>query len=289
MKHLFIISSLLFMISQAHAQDEGSVVKRERIDRDKSIFVGGGISTVLGNNFGDYSTGINFEGGYLKRVNRIISLGGSVSYVSFKYDAKVLENAPNKGDFPANFYYHAPTDDGYLLNLKGGDVTLLSLAFNIKINFVPVKDNSKISVYAFAKPFISSSKRSEVNGKGVYYYYDKVTALDYVPDPLGALNPNGSTGDDTWGKSLYPILGEKSNITGGIFIGPGIEFFPAKAISIFLQASFGYTFPINIVSTRSYGNTSGTKGVDYNDDNFPMKDLSFTSINFAGGISFNLD
>jgi hypothetical protein len=279
-KIAFILFISIINISIGIAQDEGSVVKRERIDRDKSIFVGGGVSTVLGNNFGDYSTGINFEGGYLKRLNRIVSIGGSISYLKFKFDPNILKGDPNKGGgFVPNFYYNQIADDGYLLNLTGGDITMISAAFNIKVNFVPVKDNSTISIYAFAKPFISNSTRTEVSGLGEYYYYDNI-ADDYLN------NPNSN---EVWGKDQYSILGEKSNITGGVFIGPGIEIFPAKKVSVFLQASFGYTFPVNIVSTKSYGNYNGLEQRDYNDPNFPMTDLSFTSINFAGGISFNLD
>lgn len=279
-KSTYSLFILITSISIGFAQDEGSVVKRERIDRDKSIFVGGGVSSVLGNNFGDYTAGINFEAGYSKRLNRILSIGGSVSYLKFKFDPNVLKGDPNKGGgFVPNFYYNQTADDGYLLNLNGGDLTMISAAFNIKVNFVPVKDDSKISIYAFAKPFISSSNRTEVSGLGEYYYYD-TNADDYL---------NDASSNEVWGKDLFPILGDKSNITGGIFIGPGIELFPAKSVSVFFQASFGYTFPVNIVSTKSYGNYNGTEVRDYNDPNFPMKDLSFTSINLAGGISFNLD
>jgi hypothetical protein len=42
---------------------------------------------------------------------------------------------------------------------------------------------------------------------------------------------------------------------------------------------------MEVVSTRSYGN-------DFNDlaaTNFPLSSLGFTSINFAAGVSFNID
>jgi hypothetical protein len=161
--------------------------------------------------------------------------------------------------------------------LSGGDISLVSLAFNLKVNFVPVKDNSVISIYAFAKPFIANASRSDVSGFGEYYYDASTSAP--VADP---------TNNDTWDKSIPGLegLGAKSSITGGIFLGPGIELFPAKKVSFFLQASFGYTFNTNLVSTRSYGNDYA---VDYKNIDFPLKDLGFSSINFAGGISFNLD
>jgi hypothetical protein len=66
MKHLMAVVFLLFNVFVLFAQDEGAIKKRERIERDKNIFIGGGISILGGSNLGDYSTGINFEGGYSK-------------------------------------------------------------------------------------------------------------------------------------------------------------------------------------------------------------------------------
>lgn len=267
-----IIFSATCLVSMA--QDEGAVVKKERIQLDKGFFVGGGISIASGSNIGDYSTGINFEGGYAKRLNRVLSLGGSISYLSFKYDESFLNAKPNSAEaFPLNFYHNTLVtfpDDGFILALSGGNISMISLALNLKFNFVPVKDNSVISVYGFAKPFISSTSLSAISGSAEYYYYD-ATLNDVLRDP--SLDRAGT-------------YDSKSSISGGIYIGPGIEYNPAKPISIFAQASFGYTFPLDMVSTRSYGN-------DYNTDlpnaAFPIKSLGFTSINFSLGISYNLD
>jgi hypothetical protein len=271
-KIIYSLFALITGISIGVAQDEGSVVKRERIDRDKSIFVGAGISIVGGSNFGDYSNGINFEAGYTKRLNRILSIGGSLSYLKFAYDPSFLEKTPVGKDIP-NFVYYDKTitdlnnvNDIWLLSIKGGDVSMISLAGTIKLNFVPVKDNSVVSVYGFAKPFVSMASVSKATGLLEYYYYG---TTDWLADPSGDL------------AGEY----EDNSFTGGIFIGPGIEFFPAKKISFFAQASFGYTFPIKVISTRSYGNDINLDVVD----DFPLRSGSFTSINFAAGISFNLD
>lgn len=269
-----LLASLLFCLPFlfAHAQDEGAVVKKERIQKDKGIFVGGGISILGGNNLGDYSNGINFEAGYTKRLNRIVSIGASLSYLKFAYDpARSTQPDANTG-ITKDFYYDtsAPSiDEGYLLTLTGGDVSMISLAANLKFNFVPVMDNSVISVYGFAKPFISSATVSSITGLGEYYYFD--TGLnDWQAD---------ASSDATGAYS------SQSSITGGIFIGPGIEINPAKPISIFVQASFGYTFPMDVVSTQSYSNDWAV----LTDNKFPLSSLGFTSINFSAGVSFNLD
>ena len=186
----------------------------------------------------------------------------------------MLKNKPdiNGTGISQNFYYDtnaAVVDQGFFLTLSGGDVSILSAALNLKFNFVPVKDNSIVSVYGFAKPFIASTSMSALSGVAEYWAYN-YSQSDWFPNP--SLNASGT-------------YKSKSSITGGIFVGPGIEINPAKPVSIFFQASFGYTFPMDIVSTRSFSNDVN----DLGSDAFPISSLGFTSINFAAGISFNLD
>ena len=45
-----------------------------------------GASFTLGENIGDYSVGFNIEAGFVKRMNRVFSIGPSISYLSFEYD-----------------------------------------------------------------------------------------------------------------------------------------------------------------------------------------------------------
>lgn len=159
---------LLICSISAIAQDEGTIVKRERIQRDKNIFVGGGIS--LAPSLDDYPLGINFEGGFSKRLNRILSIGGSVSYLKFKFDQNITSSSKidptNVSTYPSNFYYDATTiasNAGILINISGGDLSVISLAANIKLNLVPIKENTKISVYGFAKPFVAKATTSGGN------------------------------------------------------------------------------------------------------------------------------
>lgn len=253
------------------AQEEGDVVTRQRIVHDKCLFVGGGFSRVLGNNFGDYSTGMNVEGGFIKRLNRVLSLGGSMMYSHFKYDPSILQKPPAPYEDPVNFFYgydNSSNEIGSLVFLAGGNLSLISLSGNIKINFIPVKDNSVVSVYAFAKPFAIYSSVSSVTGR----------TLDYIRDLT-----TGDWGSPVGQKNLS--YGNDNGFSGGVLLGPGIEFFPGKKISYFAQASYGYTFPIAFVSTRSY-----SQGIEnLSDPRFPKKELGFTSINFAAGVSYNFD
>ncbi|MBL7857517.1 MAG: hypothetical protein JNM57_07500 [Cyclobacteriaceae bacterium] len=263
------------------AQDEGTVVKKDRFERSKGIFIGGGPSFTLGKNIGDYSTGFSFEAGFIKRVNRVFSIGPSISYISFKYDPEQtgFNNAfiSELYDEFGNYLY----DLGMVINFTGGDLGLTSAALNLKLNFVPVKDDSKISVYGFAKPFVTLVSRSAVKGVAELY------GNDYDPDEwLYLAEVPWEANDPTWselGVQISDKLQSGTEFTGGIFIGPGIEFMPAKPVSIYVQAAFGYTFPLTFVSTSSY--EGGT--IDAVTEEYPMVKKGFPSVNLQFGLTFN--
>ena len=137
-----------------------------------------------------------------------------------------------------------------------------------------------------------------VNGKDERYTYEiyeddnGTTTIDddflyynlqdetFYPDPVhnDPSNPNNK-----WGPEEYEALEETNEVTGGIFIGPGIEFMPTKSLSLFLQAVFGYTFPVTYISTESYEPTIQ----DYVKEEFPMVKKGFPSVNIQFGLSFN--
>lgn len=293
MKNHCLLILFLAFVTAANAQDEGTIVKKTRFQRSKSIFIGGGPSFTLGKNIGDYSKGLNFEAGYMTRLNRVISIGPSVSYISFKYDpAKSEDNKTFLAEEEFDDYNGYAYQTGMYVNFDGGDLTLMSAAVNLKINFIPITDNSKISIYGFVKPFITMAKRKEVKGEAaiftVYDYnynevYDEEEIINAVNDATVLPWKAGSEEWQELGVNISDDLKEDSKITGGVFIGPGIEFMPSPSVSIYAQAAFGYTFPVSFVSTKKY------KGNDLNtiDEKYPVTKEGFPSINVQVGLSFN--
>jgi hypothetical protein len=86
---------------------------------------------------------------------------------------------------------------------------------------------------------------------------------------------------------VAPLDGQ---VTGGIFLGPGIEINPTKPVSFFIQASFGYTLSSDFISTKSYPTRSIRYFVDpVIDPNWPGKTTGFASINLSAGVMLNLD
>ncbi len=277
-----------------HCQDEGSIVKRERIDKSKGVFLAVGPSLTLGKNIGDYSTGFNIEAGFLKRLNRVFSIGPSLSYVNFKYDQDVTFADYN------NWFLGGPYDNGGIIyyqglyfELAGGDISLISAALNLKLNLIPIKDNSKFSVYGFAKPFISYSSRTEVTG--IATFSENIGDPD-VPEDWYLLDEfdwyaGSPYALESYGIDISDDLNKQSQVTGGIFIGPGIEFAPVRKISGFFQVSIGYTFPISFVSTESFA-SEGENDLNVFIDSgrlgeYPVDKAGFPSVSFQLGVSYN--
>lgn len=294
------LSGLILLVSlAASAQDEGTIVKRDRIDRDKSIFLGLGPSFTLGKNIGDYSAGFSLELGFTKRVNRILSVGPSLSFVQFNYDPAVTD-VGNKNTFiggpytdPANgFSYY----EGLYIDLSGGDISLLSLAANLKLNAVPIKDNTKFSFYVFAKPFVAYSMRSEVVGEAYYLTnYGDIEDPDEWADGIQDIfdwTAGNRYVKDTYNVDVSQDMKEENKVTGGIFIGPGIELFPTKPFTAFFQVAVGYTLPITYVSTEYYnkeGSQNNLNTIVTNGDieKYPMLKKGFPSIGVQFGASYN--
>jgi len=272
------------------AQDEGSIVKKERVTLSKSIYFGGGPSFTLGKNIGDYSTGLNFEAGFMTRPNRVFSIGPSFSYISFKYDPEetgfnnIFIGGPYQDMYGYYFY------EGLYFNLSGGDLSLISAACNLKLNLIPISDNTKVSIYAFAKPFVTYAMRTEVKGTGVYMvnYGDVYDVQDWENYDEFVWE----AGEENYGYTTSDNLKEQSKVTGGIFIGPGIEFMPANKLSFYFQVAIGYTFPVSYISTQAYKNDEGELGNDLDVflediEEYPMHEEGFPSVNLQFGLSFN--
>lgn len=276
------------------AQDEGVINKRERIGRDAGIFLSFGPSFTFGKNIGDYSTGFNMEGGFLKRLNRVVSIGPSVSYLSFKYDP---EKTGYNNIFASEEFYDSEFQTNYfnaiLIDFNGGDMTLVSAACNLKFNIIPITDNTKFSVYGFAKPFITFANRKAVKGVATIFsvydedYDDFYSEEEIINGASFATEVPWEANDPTWadyGINISEALEKDSRVTGGIFVGPGVEFMPAGKVTVFAQAAFGYTFPVSFVSTDSYYEEGS---FDELTEEYPIEKEGFPSLNVQVGLSFN--
>lgn len=283
MKRILLPVAFVLVIIGAHAQNEGAAVAMNRFERNNSLFLSVGPAFTLGKNLGDYSNGFSLELGYLKRLNRLLSIGPSVSYINFKYDK----------DKTYPFYYSESEDTFYELYFEGGDARLISLGLSFKLNFIPVSDNSKFSFYGIVTPFVCSATKTEATANGFFYWYNGQSGT-YIKTEF----PENLTSDDV------DSFKKKSNVTGGAHLGFGLEFLPAKPVSFFAQATFSYTMPVHFVSSQEYVEKAEKDGqywyfesdpdTYYYDtsatlekEDFPNVKKGFSAVNIRVGVTFN--
>jgi hypothetical protein len=281
--YLFLALCICSLASvSVFAQDEGKVVVKQRFERDKTFYFSLGPSFVFGKTLGDYHPGFNVEAGFLKRINKLLSVGPSLNYLAFTYD-------PSK---TYHYYYNEDVDHTYNVFSKGGDLSILSAGVNFKLNFIPVSDDTKFSVYGIINPFVSYVMRTGVTGSYDIYEKDPDTGnytqfYDHVDY------------DYTSGTDGLPALKKTNKVTGGAHLGVGFEFQPAKKLSFFGQATFSYSLPVTYVSTKSFLHpediyTDSSDGRIYYDsrnsfDNleWPIVKKAFSAVSLKVGMAYN--
>ncbi len=144
-------------------------------------------------------------------------------------------------------------------------------------------DDSKVSVYAFARPFVSYVNRKDVLGAGVSFYMEDTNFDEQFDQDEFA---NGTIIDIIQEEEASGDSKEYNGFTGGIFIGPGIELNPGKSFSVSLQASVGYTLPVSFISTSKYEDMSLEEALDSEYD-YPITKEGFPSFNIQLGFSYN--
>lgn len=269
---------VLLTAVSAVAQDEGDVVVKSRFEKSNGIYFAFGPSFTLGKNLGDYSNGFNFELGYLKRTNKLISLGPNFTYLFFNYDA----------DKTYPYYYDEELDNALELAFEGGNVQIMSLGLNVKLNFIPVSDHSVFSLYGIVNPFVCLATKTETTGEVIVYEDSNLDGT--YKEFVGSIPVDGELGDG---------FDTQNNVSGGVHAGFGMEFLPARTVSFFLQATFNYTLPINYISTEEWTKDDQTYYVDVNDniyydvnqslyeEDFPLVKKGFSALSVKVGLKFN--
>ena len=302
MIRLLLPSLFLILSLRAIAQDEGPAVARARFDRPNSVTVAGGISRVFNKNVGDYTRGTNAEVSFLRRLNKLVSVGAFVSTSSFNYDPAKTPSSPNPNDLYKGFdldlriestsnltyrdQFAIPENydfpHGFQLTLEGGNVSLTTIEANIKLNLIPVSDKIPVSIYLLARPFAAISKRADVSGSGkMFLYQAKVESGQFVITNDDKWYPTRYT--EEWGPDGYPSLKGVTVLTGGLHVGPGIELMPSSPLSVYVQALLGYTMPVSFVSTGSYAKTTGS----YTNPEFPIVKKGFPALSLQAGLTYN--
>lgn len=285
MKNSIILSlvSIALCLQTSWAQEEGTITKKERIVNGKSIYLLAGPSFRF-NNKSDYSGGLNLEAGFLKRLNRITSVGASLNYSKFRYDQSLSNSFENADAIGNNAFQEDGGYEVYVVAMEGGDLNFVSVGLDFKFEFIPFKEERKLSAYGIIKPFLLVSNRSEVSASTKIYYVDSVPyKLPYNSDP----NNNWSGGDsfesinaDTPG---YERWASATEFTGGVGLGIGLDYSLKSNIKIFMQSTLKFTLPITHIKTNAF---PPSRNDGYYHPEYPFVKEGFSTINLAIGVSY---
>ncbi len=285
MRNRFALSLFFLLIGSyyAVAQEEGNLEKKDRVTKGKSFYFLGGPSYRFGSNKGDYSGGLNLEAGYLIRLNRIVTIGPSVSFSKFSYDPAISNSYGNPNAEGNNIFQE---DDGpglgyevYVVDMKGGDLSFINAGFLVKIDFIPFSEGQRFGAYGIVKPFLSLTSRSEVTAAVTLWSANTNDPLD---DPA-----NWSAGDpfDNLSKSTPGLedWASSTQFSGGVNLGIGMEYALPSQVTFFLQGTIGMTLPVTYINTSAF---PPYKTTGYYHPDYPFVKQGFNTINISFGASY---
>lgn len=277
MKTELLILCLSVVVTNAIGQDEGPISRKSRTPVAKTFHIGGGPSYRFLNNSGDYSPGITVDAAMYSRVNRVLSIGISLSYSAFGYDEKISDSFGDPQAEGNNVFYEQGGYQARVIYFEGGDVRMLAAGLNAKLNLVPFHEK-RLLPYIMARAFVMSANRTAITATSETYYYANIP-----PEPanlweLSAIEDldSGSPGRGHWTS--------RSRLSGGASFSAGAETFLPSKIGFFLQTSVTFTFPVSYINTSEF---PATLEDGYFNSEFPFVEKSFTSLNVAIGVSYN--
>lgn len=268
----------LFLSYTCLSQDEGPIAKKERVSKRKIVFLGAGTAFKFLNNKSDYSGALVLEGGFVTRINQILSVGPSVSYAKFNYDESISDSFGDPEAKGNNIFYEEGGYQVRVVYLEGGDLSLVSAGLNVKLNLVPFRDNQKILPYLIAKPFIVLAKRTEITATSQVYYYPTIPPGD---PSTWELSSEESLDHESPGRSGW---NSDSEISGGVNIGTGAEITLPSGWGFYLQSVIGFTLPISFVNTSEF---PATLEDGYYSNDYPLVKKGFTSLSISIGFTYN--
>ncbi|MBA4055775.1 MAG: hypothetical protein C0490_13750 [Marivirga sp.] len=277
---VFVALALLFIVEQSTAQEEAVIAVKSRLEKSNSLHFNLGSANSLGQT--NYRGGTLVGLGYQKRINRIVSIGVSITYASYRTDyadymtGKYKDARWGNNLQPTNFYYTDSQAQYILVNLSGGNLNHVNISPVVKINFVPIMSNTLASFYGLVSPglVVSTVGRVESN----INFFDHPSIEEYK-----------QVNNDSFESSAA-----QTKLTGGISISAGVEFFPTSLFSFYIQTGLGYSFPVPFVDTALYQKRVLEKDEFNPFDDYPLSadypishDKGFTTWNFQLGITYN--
>lgn len=274
MRSAFLVMLHGLVSFQLCCQDEGPLELKPRFENAKSFAV------TIGPEFrfrskADYSGGYFVSASYLKRLNRIITLGPAISFSRYAFDPSSTNSYEKKG-VKGNNVFQDVLDiyTMYVVALRGGDLTQLSIGFDVDLNLKPFNPDQKINLSLVVHPFSMVNHRSAISAT-------TVTWVRNDPDDPPTLWNGGDIsreeGPQSVGRGLWATQKEFS---GGIQSGLKVMVDLPDNWSLHIQPQLRYTLPISHIKTASFQSVGGNENA-----RFPIVKERFSTISILVGIS----
>jgi hypothetical protein len=246
----------------ASGQDAGRAEVQQRFDR--MHFSSFSFGLVKGSS-GDYDKGWQAEVGYGKRLNKLITAGANITYLTLGntyngYDFYVSESDEPSAFPPGSTTDGDPYDESIEVGISGGNFSSFSLSGFVRMNLTPYSDNSKVVVFGFIKPSVGICFLSAMTKEARL-----VVDFEYV-------------------NTTYVDRESTTSFVAGVSVGPGIEFLPTKNLSLTTHVGFNSQFGNKIVLDKSAfrPSTATVSNVD-----FPVTSGALISLSFTLGLQYN--
>jgi hypothetical protein len=263
MKNLLLLAVLMPVFYwPAYSQEEGRAEVKERFER--MHFSSFSVGLVRGST-GDYDKGWQADVGYGKRLNKLITVGASLSFMSLGnsytgYDYYVTESDEPSAFPPGSTTDGEPYDESIEVGISGGSFSSFTLNGFLRMNLTPYNDQSKVVVFGFLRPSLGisflSAMTKEVRLVVDYTYVD----TDFYDRPA------------------------TSSFVAGFSLGPGVELIPAKNFSVAAHVCFNSFFGDSIVLDKSAWRPSTATVTNVE---FPVTSGALISLSFTVGLQYN--
>lgn len=279
MKNSIIVSFTLIAVcnSVAWSQDEGTHIKKERITNGECFYLLGG-SSFRFNNKSDYSGGLNLEAGFLKRLNRITSVGASITFSKFSFDQSLSNSFGNPDAIGNNIFQEDGGYEVYVVFMDGGNLNLFSGGFDLKFEFIPFNEERKFSAFGLIKPFFLVSKRSDVSASTELWFANTIPFDD--PANWSGGDPYENLSSETPGLERWAA---DTEFCGGVGLGMGLDYSLKSNIKIFIQSTVKFTLPITYIKTNEF---PPSRNDGYYHPDYPFVKEGFSTINLSIGVSY---
>jgi hypothetical protein len=256
-KNPLIILCAALLSYNAVAQNVGDVKTVERITDKNVMFLDGGLT--LREAEKEQSNGITIEFGYMRRFNKIFSVGPVISYSNYYFDSYYFGDGVY-GDVQEDYFDLTINNDPVLSVWSFGAALRAS---------VPTPRRIPVTLFGYVAPSFVAGKTHDLEGTQNNWTFNAGTQ-EY---DLASVSP--------W------TLEENKSTSIAMHLGGGLEIFPGRKFSVMVLMTRFIAFNLDHIDIAEFHEEHGDDAVLTK--NWPYSDYTFKSWNLRFGILYNFE